>query len=274
MESKLIDHIQEQVAYNNLLREVLETGEYRVDRTGVGILSKFGGNLKFNLEDGTLPLLTTKKIFTRSIILELLWFLRGETNIKTLGCGIWDEWASENGELGPVYGKQWRAWNNEVDQIQTVIHSLKNDPFSRRHIVSAWNVSDLPHMALAPCHCLFQFYVREVNGERYLDCQLYQRSADLFLGVPFNFASYSLLIYMISQQLGYKPGKFLHTFGDVHIYSNHIQQVEEQLSREDKIKDFPKLELRKAKDIFSYSLDDFKVKDYDPLPYIPAPVAK
>ena len=260
--------------YHDLLRHVLENGVKKEDRTGTGTISVFGYQLRCNLEEG-FPLLTTKKLHTKSIIHELLWFLKGETNTKYLkdnGVSIWDEWADENGNLGPVYGKQWRSWptpdGKNIDQISALISQIKSNPDSRRLIVNAWNVGEIPQMALPPCHILFQFYV--ANGK--LSCQLYQRSADLFLGVPFNIASYALLTHMIAQVCGLGVGDFVHTYGDVHIYSNHMEQVELQLSRE--FRPLPTLKINPdVKDIFSFQFDDFKLENYDPWPAIKAPVA-
>ncbi len=260
--------------YHDLLRHVLQNGVKKEDRTGTGTISVFGYQLRCNLSEG-FPLLTTKKLHTRSIIHELLWFLKGETNIAYLrenGVSIWDEWADANGNLGPVYGKQWRSWptpeGSTIDQISQLIHQIKTNPDSRRLIVSAWNVGEIPSMALPPCHLLFQFYV--ANG--HLSCQLYQRSADLFLGVPFNIASYALLTEMVAQVCGLKAGDFVHTFGDVHIYSNHMEQVELQLSRTPR--PLPRLHINPdVKDIFSFNYDDFRIENYDPWPAIKAPVA-
>jgi thymidylate synthase len=260
--------------YHDLLRHVLENGVKKEDRTGTGTISVFGYQLRCNLEEG-FPLLTTKKLHTKSIIHELLWFLKGETNTKYLkdnGVSIWDEWADENGNLGPVYGKQWRSWptpdGKNIDQISALISQIKSNPDSRRLLVNAWNVGEIPQMALPPCHILFQFYV--ANGK--LSCQLYQRSADLFLGVPFNIASYALLTHMVAQVCGLGVGDFVHTYGDVHIYSNHMEQVELQLSRE--FRPLPTLKINPdIKDIFSFSFDDFKIENYDPWPAIKAPVA-
>lgn len=260
--------------YHDLLRHVLENGVKKEDRTGTGTISVFGYQLRCNLEEG-FPLLTTKKLHTKSIIHELLWFLKGETNTKYLkdnGVSIWDEWADENGNLGPVYGKQWRSWptpdGKNIDQISALISQIKSNPDSRRLLVNAWNVGEIPQMALPPCHILFQFYV--ANGK--LSCQLYQRSADLFLGVPFNIASYALLTHMVAQVCGLGVGDFVHTYGDVHIYSNHMEQVELQLSRE--FRPLPTLKINpEVKDIFSFSFDDFKIENYDPWPAIKAPVA-
>jgi thymidylate synthase len=321
--------------YLALARDVLQNGQQIADRTGVGTIGVFARQLRFDLTAG-FPLLTTKRVHQKSIFVELLWFLRGDTNIRWLqehGVSIWDEWADDNGDLGPVYGSQWRSWPGElvlrkpgepkpenadyvpngyvpismgdlyrqgIDQISNVIQSLRNHPASRRHIVSAWNPAEVDGMALPPCHCLFQFYMREIphaiRSEKamlpaaggldrndpavldahgvpryYLDCQLYQRSADLFLGVPFNIASYALLTHMVAQQVNAVPGEFVHTFGDVHIYRNHIDQINKQLARE--IRNPPKLLLHRRKSIFDYELDDISVLNYDPHPAISAPVA-
>lgn len=260
--------------YLQLLQHILDTGVEKTDRTGTGTISCFGYQARFNLQEG-FPLVTTKKLHLKSIIYELLWFLRGETNIQYLtehGVKIWDEWADENGELGPVYGKQWRSWEGAngktIDQISDVIKQIKNNPDSRRIIVSAWNVADLPDMALMPCHALFQFYV--VNGK--LSCQLYQRSADVFLGVPFNIASYALLTMMIAQVCDLEPGEFIHTFGDVHLYSNHIEQARLQLTR--KPYPLPVMKLNPGvKDIFGFKFEDFTLENYEAHPHIKAPVA-
>ena len=260
--------------YLDLLRHIVATGKPKKDRTGVGTISSFGYQMRFNLEEG-FPLVTTKKIHLKSLIYELLWFLRGETNIQYLkdhGVTIWDEWAGQNGELGPVYGKQWRAWakadGSTVDQISQVIQTIKTNPESRRLIVSAWNVGEIEKMALAPCHCLFQFYAQDGM----LSCQLYQRSADAFLGVPFNIASYALLTLMMAQVTGLQPGEFIHTFGDLHIYLNHQEQVHLQLSREPR--PLPQMHLNpKVGDIFSFRYDDFTIEGYDPHPAIKAPIA-
>ncbi len=260
--------------YLDLLRHVKEHGVLKHDRTGVGTKSVFGYQMRFDLSEG-FPLLTTKKVHLRSIIYELLWFISGDTNIKYLhdhGVSIWDEWADENGDLGPVYGHQWRSWpapdGTVIDQLSTVADSLKRNPDSRRHIVSAWNVAEVDKMALPPCHTLFQFYVADGR----LSCQLYQRSADLFLGVPFNIASYALLTMMMAQVCGYKAGDFVHTFGDAHIYLNHFEQVDLQLSREPR--KLPVMKINpEAKDIFSFEYEDFTLEGYDPWPAIKAPVA-
>lgn len=260
--------------YQQLLQFILDNGIQKTDRTGTGTISYFGYQMRFNLSDG-FPLVTTKKIHLKSIIYELLWFLRGETNIKYLnehGVSIWNEWADKNGELGPVYGKQWRSWEGAngktIDQISDAIKQIKNNPDSRRIIVSAWNVADLPEMALMPCHTLFQFYVAEGK----LSCQLYQRSADVFLGVPFNIASYALLTMMMAQVCNLEPGDFIHTFGDVHIYNNHIEQVQLQLSR--KPYPLPAIKLNPAiKYILDFTYEDFTLENYQCHPVIKAPVA-
>lgn len=260
--------------YHDLLRHILETGTRKEDRTGTGTLSCFGYQMRFDLSEG-FPVLTTKKLHLRSIIHELLWFLKGETNIAYLkenGVRIWDEWADENGNLGPVYGYQWRSWPNpdgsHTDQIKKLVHSLKNNPDSRRHIVSAWNPSFIDDMALPPCHCLFQFYV--ANGK--LSCQLYQRSADTFLGVPFNIASYALLTLMLAQVSGYEPGEFVHTFGDVHLYNNHLEQAELQLTRD--FRPLPQMKINPAvTDLFDFKFEDFELENYDPHPHIKAEVS-
>ncbi len=262
------------VQYLDLLRLVLEKGQYKDDRTGTGTYSVFGAQTRFDLRQG-FPCVTTKKLHLRSIIHELLWFLKGDTNIKYLNdnkVSIWDEWADEDGELGPVYGRQWCSWptpdGDGVNQIDQVIEQIKNNPDSRRLIVSAWNVGELPKMALAPCHAFFQFYVRE--GQ--LSCQLYQRSADLFLGVPFNIASYALLTMMIAQVCNLKSGEFIHTFGDLHLYSNHLDQAKLQLSREPRT--LPKMKINPAvKDIHKFVYEDFELEEYDPHPHIKAAVA-
>lgn len=261
-------------AYLDLLRDVRENGTRKADRTGTGTLSVFGRQLRFDLEAG-FPLVTTKKVHLKSIIHELLWFLRGDSNVRWLQerkVSIWDEWADADGDLGPVYGVQWRSWptpdGQHIDQIARVLSQLRETPDSRRILVSAWNVADLDRMALAPCHCLFQFYV--ANGK--LSCQLYQRSADLFLGVPFNIASYALLTLMIAQVTGLEPGDFVHTFGDAHIYLNHLEQVELQLSRAPR--PLPKMRLDPSvRDLFAFELEHFTLEGYDPHPRIKAPVA-
>jgi thymidylate synthase len=260
--------------YLDLLAEVLESGARKADRTGTGTLSVFGRQLRFGLAD-SFPLLTTKKLHTKSILYELLWFLRGDTNVKWLqerGVTIWDEWADENGNLGPVYGYQWRHWRTpdgrEIDQIQQLISSLRKKPDSRRHIVSAWNPADVDKMALPPCHALFQFYV--ANGR--LSCQMYQRSADLFLGVPFNIASYAALTLMVAQVTDLKPGEFVLTLGDAHIYLNHLEQVREQLTRAPR--SFPRMKLNPAvKELLDFKYEDFTLEAYDPHPAIKAPIA-
>jgi len=260
--------------YLDLMRHVLDHGTRKDDRTGTGTLSVFGWQMRYDLAQG-FPLVTTKKCHLRSIIHELLWFLRGDTNtayLKENGVSIWDEWADANGNLGPVYGYQWRSWptpdGGHIDQIRQVIETLKNNPDSRRIIVSAWNVADLDKMALAPCHAFFQFYV--ADGK--LSCQLYQRSADIFLGVPFNIASYALLTVMMAQVTGLQPGDFVHTLGDAHLYLNHLDQAREQLSREPRA--LPSLRLNPAvTDLFAFKFDDFTLEGYDPHPAIKAPVA-
>lgn len=259
--------------YLNLLRDILDNGVRRDDRTGTGTLGVFGRQMRFDLSKG-FPLLTTKKLHLRSIIVELLWFLRGETNIRWLkdnGCSIWDEWADAEGELGPVYGKQWRSWaapNGEsIDQIQRLIEGLKTNPNSRRHIVSAWNPADIEDMALPPCHCLFQFFV--ADGK--LSCQLYQRSADVFLGVPFNIASYALLTMMVAQVVGLEPGDFVHTFGDAHLYSNHLEQAELQLTRQPLA--LPTMTIAPKRDLFAFEPSDFVLGGYQAHPHIKAAVA-
>jgi thymidylate synthase len=255
--------------YLDLCKYVLENGTIKEDRTGTGTISTFGYQMRFDLSKG-LPLLTTKKLHIKSIIHELLWFLNGDTNIKYLqenGVRIWNEWADEEGNLGPVYGHQWRSWtgaNGEtIDQISVLIDQIKNNPDSRRLLVNAWNVGDIDKMALPPCHCLFQFYV--ADGK--LSCQLYQRSADLFLGVPFNIASYAILTYMIAHVCDLEPGEFIHTFGDVHIYRNHLEQVKLQMDRD--VRPIPKLVINpNAKDIFNFKFEDFSLENYDPHPHI------
>jgi len=259
--------------YLVLLRDVLKNGEKRQERTGTGTLSVFGYHTRYDLAEG-FPLLTTKRCHLRSIIHELLWFLRGDTNIEYLRdkkVTIWDEWADESGELGPIYGYQWRHWSKEkpIDQIQQVIAQLKNDPYSRRHVVSAWNAPDISNMALPPCHVLFQFYVHQ--NEK-LSCQLYQRSADIFLGVPFNIASYALLTLMISQVLGLRPGHFIHTIGDAHLYLNHLDQAKLQLTRPPRT--LPTLQINpEVKNIFEFRFDDFELLNYNPHPTIKAPIS-
>ncbi len=260
--------------YLNLLRHVREHGRRKNDRTGIGTLSVFGYQMRFDLSHG-FPLLTTKKLHLKSIIHELLWFLTGDSNIRYLqqnGVTIWDEWADDNGELGPVYGVQWRSWpcpdGNVIDQIERVMNSLREDPDSRRHIVSAWNVADLESMALPPCHCFFQFYL----SDGVLSCQLYQRSADIFLGVPFNIASYGLLTLMVAQVCGYQAGEFVHTLGDAHLYLNHIEQADLQLTR--KPYALPRMHLREGvSSLFDYEYSDFHLIDYVAHPSIPAPIA-
>ena len=260
--------------YHDLLRHILQHGARKTDRTGTGTLSVFGYQMRFNLTNG-FPLLTTKKVHTKSIIHELLWFIKGDTNIKYLtdnGVSIWNEWADENGDLGSVYGKQWRSWEapdgRVIDQLSDVLRQLKNSPDSRRMIVSAWNPADIPGMALPPCHALFQFYV--ADGK--LSCQLYQRSADVFLGVPFNIASYALLTMMIAQECGYTAHEFIWTGGDTHLYLNHLEQVETQLSREPR--PLPTMRLNPAvTSIFDFTYDDFTLENYNPYPPIKAPVA-
>jgi thymidylate synthase len=267
--------------YLDLLRQVTETGLQKNDRTGTGTQSCFGYQMRFDLQEG-FPLVTTKKLHVKSIIYELLWFLKGDTNIRYLteqGVRIWDEWANEQGELGPVYGKQWRSWQGadgkQIDQIGELIRQLKNNPDSRRMIVSAWNVADLPHMALMPCHVLFQFYAappRVAGGRRRLSCQLYQRSADVFLGVPFNIASYALLTLMIAQVVDMEPGEFIHSFGDVHLYNNHREQAALQLSRTPN--PLPHMQLNSdVHDIFNFRFEDFTLENYQPHPSIKAQVA-
>lgn len=260
--------------YHDLMRHVLEHGHVKTDRTGTGTRSVFGWQMRFNLADG-FPVMTTKKLHLRSIIHELLWFLQGDTNIRYLkdnGVSIWDEWADANGDLGPVYGKQWRRWETPdgrlIDQVGQLVENLKKNPDSRRHVVSAWNPGDVDSMALPPCHCLFQFYV--ADGK--LSCQLYQRSADIFLGVPFNIASYALLTHMIAQVCGYQVGDFVHTLGDAHLYSNHLDQARLQLSRD--FRPLPKLVLNpEVKDLFAFCFEDIALEGYDPHPSIAAPIA-
>ena len=261
-------------AYLDLMQHILERGVRKDDRTGTGTLSIFGPQLRFDLARG-FPLVTTKKLHLKSIVYELLWFLRGETNVAYLrehGVTIWDEWADESGELGPVYGYQWRSWpapdGRHVDQITQVLQQIRDNPDSRRLIVSAWNVADIPKMALAPCHAFFQFYVAQGR----LSCQLYQRSADIFLGVPFNIASYALLTMMVAQVCGLQPGEFVHTFGDTHLYLNHLDQAREQLTRQPHA--LPVLRLNPSiRDLFAFSFEDIVIEGYDPHPAIKAPVA-
>ena len=266
--------------YLHLLNHILERGTKKDDRTGTGTISVFGYQMRFDLNEG-FPLLTTKKLHTKSIIHELLWFLKGDTTIKYLqdnGVRIWDEWAGVNGDLGPVYGKQWRSWSapdgRSIDQISALIDMLKNKPDSRRLIVSAWNPADVDEMALPPCHCLFQFYVTPAAPPKIgkLSCQLYQRSADVFLGVPFNIASYALLTMMVAQVCNLQPGEFIHTFGDAHLYSNHIEQTKMQLSREPRT--LPRIKINPAvKNIFDFKFDDFQLENYRPHPHIKAVVS-
>jgi len=261
-------------AYLDLLADILANGARREDRTGVGTLGVFGRQIRFDLAKG-FPLLTTKKLHWRSIVVELLWFLRGETNVRWLqerGVSIWDEWADpETGELGPVYGRQWRSWpapdGRSIDQIARLLAGLKANPSSRRHIVSAWNPAEVDEMALPPCHCLFQFFVADGR----LSCQLYQRSADVFLGVPFNIAAYALLTLMVARDVGLEPGEFVHTFGDAHLYLNHLDQARLQLSREPRA--FPSVTLAEGKGLFDYEFEDVALEGYDPHPHIKAPVA-
>jgi thymidylate synthase len=260
--------------YLDLLADILANGALKGDRTGTGTRSVFGRQLRFDLQAG-FPLLTTKKVHTRSIIHELLWFIRGETNVRYLnehGVSIWDEWADEQGELGPIYGNQWRSWpapdGRTIDQLSQVIAEIRANPDSRRLIISAWNVAQIHEMALPPCHALFQFYV----ADGALSCQLYQRSADVFLGVPFNIASYSLLTMMVAQVTGLKPGEFVHTFGDVHLYLNHVDQARTQLAREPRA--LPTIEINQTvSSIFDFRFEDFQLKNYDPHPAIKAPIA-
>lgn len=260
--------------YLELLARVRDSGTRKADRTRTGTLALFGHQMRFDLEDG-FPLVTTKKLHVKSIVHELLWFLQGSTNVRYLnehGVTIWDEWADANGELGPVYGRQWRSWpapdGGKIDQIAAVVEGLKRDPDSRRHIVSAWNVGELDKMALSPCHCLFQFHVADGR----LSCLLYQRSADVFLGVPFNIASYALLTLMMAQVTGLKPGEFIHTFGDVHLYLNHLDQADEQLQRTPR--PLPRMEINPdIRSLFDFAYEDFKLVGYDPHPAISAKVA-
>lgn len=265
------DHPERQ--YLALLADILENGVQRGDRTGTGTLGVFGRQIRFDLAKG-FPVLTTKKLHLRSIIIELLWFLKGDTNIAYLkdnGVRIWDEWADENGDLGPVYGKQWRSWatpdGRVIDQISNLVENLKTNPNSRRHIVTAWNPADVDDMALPPCHCLFQFFV--ADGK--LSCQLYQRSADVFLGVPFNIASYALLTLMVAKVVGLEPGEFVHTFGDAHLYLNHLDQAREQLTREPF--DFPTMKIADKRDLFGFEYEDFALEGYQAHPHIKAEVS-
>ncbi|MCY1648091.1 thymidylate synthase [Caulobacter sp. SL161] len=265
------DHPERQ--YLNLLADILESGVQRGDRTGTGTLGVFGRQIRFDLAKG-FPVLTTKKLHLRSIIIELLWFLKGDTNIAYLkdnGVRIWDEWADENGDLGPVYGKQWRSWatpdGRVIDQISALVENLKTNPNSRRHIVTAWNPADVDDMALPPCHCLFQFFV--ADGK--LSCQLYQRSADVFLGVPFNIASYALLTMMVAKVVGLQPGEFVHTFGDAHLYLNHLDQAREQLTREPF--DFATMKIADKRDLFGFEYEDFTLEGYQAHPHIKAEVS-
>jgi len=261
-------------AYLDLLRDVLDNGVQRGDRTGTGTLGVFGRQLRFDLEEG-FPLLTTKKLHLRSIVHELLWFLSGDTNVAYLqdnGVRIWNEWAREDGDLGPIYGKQWRAWGTPsgetIDQISNVVELIRNDPSSRRMVVSAWNVGELADMALSPCHCLFQFFVADGR----LSCQLYQRSADVFLGVPFNIASYALLTMMIAKVTDLRPGDFVHTFGDTHLYLNHVEQAREQLTRQPRT--LPRMNItRTPASLFEFAYEDFELEGYDPMPHIKAQVS-
>jgi thymidylate synthase len=261
-------------AYHDLLDRILDEGTVRDDRTGTGTRSVFGHQMRFDLAEG-FPLVTTKKVHLKSVVHELLWFLRGETSVRPLqevGVSIWDEWDDENGELGPVYGAQWRSWpdyhGGTIDQIERVQEAIRANPHSRRHIVSAWNPALVDDMALPPCHCLFQFYVADGR----LSCQLYQRSADVFLGVPFNIASYALLTHMMAQSTGLRPGEFIHSFGDAHLYLNHVEQAELQLSRPHR--PLPRLELNpEVRDVRAFTYEDIKVLDYDPHPVIKAPIA-
>jgi thymidylate synthase len=260
--------------YHELLRHILAHGVQKTDRTGTGTISVFGYQMRFNLQEG-FPLITTKKLHVKSIVHELLWFITGNTHIgylKEHGVSIWDEWADEEGMLGPVYGHQWRSWSTptgeSIDQLKDVLHSLRHSPDSRRHLVSAWNVADVPRMALPPCHVLFQFYVADGR----LSCQLYQRSADVFLGVPFNIASYALLTHMVAQVCGLRPGDFIHSLGDVHIYLNHLEQVKLQLSRTERV--LPQVHLNpRISELFDFHYDDIRFEGYDPHPAIKAPVA-
>ena len=270
------EHAEQQ--YLGLVADVLQNGVRREDRTGTGTLGVFGRQIRFDLAQG-FPLLTTKRLHLKSIIYELLWFLRGDTNVRWLqerGVSIWDEWADEAGELGPVYGKQWRSWatpdGRVIDQIAKVVEQIRARPESRRHIVTAWNPADVDDMALPPCHCLFQFFVApDADGEGRLSCQLYQRSADLFLGVPFNIASYALLTMMVAEVTGLKPGEFVHSFGDLHLYLNHLDQAKEQLGRQPY--PFPGMMLKPRDDLFAFEYEDFTLEGYQAHPAIKAPIA-
>lgn len=266
-------------AYLDLMRRILDEGAQKPDRTGTGTLSVFGHQIRFDLQAG-FPLVTTKKVHLKSVIAELLWFISGDTNVEYLhrhNVSIWDEWADSAGDLGPVYGRQWRSWptpdGGHIDQLAQVIEALRTDPSSRRHIVSAWNVAELDEMALAPCHALFQFYVQPTReGPDKLSCQLYQRSADVFLGVPFNIASYALLTHMIAQVTGHEVGEFIHTFGDAHLYVNHLDQAREQLTRTPRAR--PRLTIEPGvSDINAFTMDSFQIDGYDPHPAIKAPIA-
>jgi thymidylate synthase len=268
-----VDPSHPEFQYLTLLRDILDNGAVRDDRTGTGTRGVFGRQMRFDLQRG-FPLLTTKKLHLKSIVYELLWFLRGDTNVRWLqdrGVKIWDEWAGADGELGPVYGKQWRSWaspdGSSIDQIEKLVHGLKTNPNSRRHIVSAWNPADVEDMALPPCHCLFQFFV--ADGK--LSCQLYQRSADVFLGVPFNIASYALLTLMLARVAGLQPGEFIHTLGDAHLYLNHLEQAQEQLTRLPRA--MPVMHIAHRDDVFGFEYDDFELTGYDPHPHIKASVA-
>ena len=274
--SPILAHPEQQ--YLDLLADILAHGVQRPDRTGVGTRGVFGRQIRFDLAQG-FPLLTTKKLHLKSILVELLWFLRGDTNIawlKAHGVSIWDEWADEHGDLGPVYGKQWRSWaapdGRVIDQLSNLVKGLKTNPYSRRHIVSAWNPAEVDDMALPPCHCLFQFFVApDACGVDRLSCQLYQRSADVFLGVPFNIASYALLTLMMAKVVGLQPGEFVHTFGDEHLYLNHVEQAQMQLQRTPR--PLPMMHVADRSDLFAFEEADFRVEGYDPHPHIKAPVA-
>ena len=276
--SPILAHAHSEQQYLELLADILANGVERSDRTGTGTKGVFGRQIRFDLSQG-FPLLTTKKLHLKSILVELLWFLRGDTNtawLKARGVSIWDEWADAEGSLGPVYGKQWRSWaapdGRSIDQITNVLHALKTNPYSRRHIVSAWNPADVDDMALPPCHCLFQFFVApDAQGVDRLSCQLYQRSADVFLGVPFNIASYALLVLMMAKAVGLQPGEFVHTFGDAHLYLNHVEQARTQLQRDPR--PLPLMHLADKTDLFAFDEADFVLEGYDPHPHIKAPVA-